>query len=121
MRCAWGALALARKRVNDVVDTRHNRTLRPTRDYKFRTTGATMSKFIDALEAGAKAAAGAPGPGVYETGGRKVRCTHCGGTEFTPRHLGEIEGMRALPFETTVLICIGCSHIELIAEMPMRV
>jgi hypothetical protein len=80
-----------------------------------------MSKFFDALKAGAKAAAGALGPGKFEIGRRKVRCSHCGGTQFTHRHLGEGEGMRALPFMTAALICLECAHIELFADMPTRV
>lgn len=79
-----------------------------------------MSNFFDALRAGAKAALGSGEPGEFEIANRRVRCTHCGGTQFNHRHVGGDE-MHGTAYATTALICQGCSHVELFADMPMRV
>ena len=79
-----------------------------------------MSRFFDALKAGAKATVGALGAGEYVAGGRAVNCLHCGGDQFTlrsvPTHeVGAIGGLWGY-----ALRCDACTYVMLFGDAPMR-
>lgn len=66
-----------------------------------------MSKFIDAIKAGAGAAAEDMRPGRFTAGGRPMRCPYCGGEEFVRHTLllpqGPELGIACTACETKVL------------------
>ncbi len=78
-----------------------------------------MSQFFDALKAGAKAAAGAMGPGGYAAAGRQVRCGHCSGEQLTLRSVPSHE-VGAYALYGYALRCEGCSYVMLFGDAPER-
>lgn len=61
---------------------------------------------------------GLSGEGEYERAGRRVTCSHCGGTEFDEsRAQLNTAGLTFLDLDwanrnATVLVCRQCGHIE---------
>ena len=78
-----------------------------------------MSKLVDALKAGAKAAVAAIGPGSYAVAGIQVRCNHCGGFNFDLRDAGTFVGPLAR-IASFSLRCEACTHIMLFDAAPER-
>jgi hypothetical protein len=85
-----------------------------------------MSNFFRAVRAGVRGFRSALGPGRFAAAGRVVRCTHCGGEEFsqtkalmnsTALSLADLDW---LDRSATVLVCTSCSLIQWFGKAPTR-
>jgi hypothetical protein len=64
-------------------------------------------------------------PARYQTAGRDIHCTHCGGDTFALRTaLLNTPGMTFFDLDwanrtATVLVCAHCSHLEYFLQTPV--
>ena len=75
-----------------------------------------MSKFTDAVKAGAEAMAEDLRPGRFMIDGRPVRCPYCGREEFARRQLRSAEGV-----QLAGVACTGCGTTVVFERAPERV
>src|SRR5579884_1295110 len=81
--------------------------------------GGDTGKIVDAVKAGAKAAADSLKPGEYTVAGRDVRCLHCGATSFEIRWAPATEVASSM-FHGYALRCAQCTFVMLFASEPKR-
>jgi predicted nucleic-acid-binding Zn-ribbon protein len=83
-----------------------------------------MSRIGTALKAGVRSAMKGPDGEEFVVEGRRVRCTHCGGTSFVARQAQlNTAGLSFLDLDWanksgTALVCVRCSLIQWFANKP---
>ncbi|HEX6040681.1 hypothetical protein [Longimicrobium sp.] len=86
-----------------------------------------MSRFFDAVKAGVRGAMSEMGPGEFAAAGRRIACTHCGGTRFDRREAqfntsgATMVGLDWMNRSGVALICETCSLVQWFASAPERI
>jgi hypothetical protein len=74
-----------------------------------------MSKTLNAVRRGIKAALNAPPSHQYQAAGKTIVCSHCGSDAF------ERVGVAGISYAGHGVQCCRCSHIEYFGKRPQEV
>ena len=85
-----------------------------------------MGNFFQAVRAGVRGFKSALGPGRFSAAGKVIRCTHCGGEEFSQTEAlmnstaFTLVDLDWLDRSGTALVCTSCTLIQWFGKAPTR-